>query len=60
MDSTHRASVSASSATYACIRIDAINITFEDCSVGAFSLTCAACDTIFFVNLVNHIFSVLA
>lgn len=54
MDCAHRAGVGASTATYACIGIDAIYITFKDCSVGAFTLACAACDTIFFVDLVNH------
>lgn len=53
-DCTHRANACASSAVDAYVRVDAVNITFLDCSGRAFTLTCAACYAVGLRNFVSH------
>lgn len=52
-DSTHRASVCASTAVNTYVRIDHIDVTLRDCSYRALRQTCTTCCTIF-CNSVSH------
>ncbi len=54
MNGTHRASVSASTAVNAGIRVDGVNVTLVDSALRALACTCSASYAISFRNLVSH------